>query len=99
MTARVWIFSVDRRREAFDGANKQLSVFLRGSLQIADEGLDLIGHHVEGVAEIAEFGATGDLDPFRKVAESNAMSTACEVAHGMRQLVGKKHSDQNREQR
>src|SRR5215510_14246851 len=99
MTARVRVFSVNRGRESFDRADKQLAVLFSGPLQVADKTLDLVGHQVEGVSQITEFGTAGDFNAFREVAGGDAMSTASQLTNGMRQFVGEEESDQNRQQR
>src|SRR5688572_17376760 len=99
MASCVRVFSVDRGGESFDCTDKQLTVLFCGSLQVANEALDLIGHYVEGVTEIAEFCAPGDLDALREIAGCDAMSTAGQFSHRMSQLVSEENPDQNRKQR
>ena len=69
MTTSVRVFAVDRGGETFDGANKEFAVLLSGSLQVADEALDLIRHDVERVPEIAEFRARITADPRNYIAQ------------------------------
>src|SRR4051794_24380009 len=98
MTTCVRVFAVDRRGEGFDSADKELAVFLRRLLQVADEPLDLIGHYVEGIAEITELCAAGYFDALGKVARGNAMRTAGKLLNGISQLLGEEDTDQKRQQ-
>src|ERR1043165_2652173 len=93
VTTRVWVLSVNRCGKTLNGAKEQVAVFLRGSLQVDDEMLDLVRHQVEGVAEVAELCAARYFDSFRKVARRNTVCTAGEFAYRMREFVCEEHSD------
>src|SRR6185369_237533 len=99
MTARVRVFTVDRGCERLDCTDKQFAIFPRRVLQVADEPLDLVSHHVEGGAEIAEFRAARYFDSFREVTGRDSMCAAREFSHGVRQLLREKDTDEDRYER
>src|SRR5688572_4636486 len=76
VTTRVRIFAVDSCCECLNRADEELAVLFGRTLQVANEAFNLIGHQVERVAEISDFGATGHRNARRKVAGSNAMGAA-----------------------
>src|SRR5689334_9366127 len=98
MATCVRIFAVDGGGEGFDSADKELAILLRRLLQVADEPLDLVGHDVEGVAEIAELRAARDFDTLRKVARRDAVRTAGKRLNRIRQLLREEDTDQERQQ-
>ena len=56
MATRVGIFFVDGRREHADRAEEKLVVLVRGLLELIDEFLDVSGHVIEGLGQLADFG-------------------------------------------
>src|SRR5271169_3696379 len=56
MAACVGIFFVDGRREHADRAEEKLVVLVRGLLELLDEFLDVPGHVVESLGQLADFG-------------------------------------------
>ena len=81
------------RRRGLYRADEQLAILLRRLLQVADKALDLVGHYVEGIAEIAELGAARDFDALGEVARGNAMRAAGKFLDRKSQLLGEEDTD------
>ena len=99
MAARVRVFAVNRGGETFDCAEKELTVFFGGALEISDEAFDLVGHQIERLAKLAEFCAAAHIDALREVSGRDALRTNCQFLHGLRQLLGEDETNQQREDR
>ncbi len=63
MTARVFVFAVNRGGECFDRADKKFMIFPRGLGEIGDMSFQIIAHQVERFAEIADFRDIFRFDP------------------------------------
>ena len=71
VTARVWILFVDGRGEHANRADKQFTVLFRRFFQLLDEFLDVAGHLVEILGELADFQRSSRYGPLMKFAAAD----------------------------
>src|SRR6185503_18264780 len=98
VSAGVWILAVDSCCQTLHGAQKQFPVFVSRTLKIADVTLNLIGHEIEGVAEVTQLRATANVNSLREIARGNAVSAAGQFLDWLRQLLGKEEPNQKSQQ-
>src|SRR5713226_8195600 len=80
MASRIGILFVDRRGEHADGAKEELVVFFGGFLELLDLFLDVAGHLVEGLREVADFGGAADRGALMEIATADGARGICQAA-------------------
>ena len=99
VAARVRVFAVNRGGESFDRAEEELPVLFGRAAEVFDVVFELVGHQVEGVAQLAQLGAAANLDALREVAARDAVRALGQRGDGPRQLTCEDVADEQSEGR